>query len=125
MAEARRIKWGPTLQVNFLRALMGGVVWMIVAYALQMPVQPGGPGHWFLIIAAPVGYLLVLLPLALAADGLRRIGVPFAGLLTIPAAMVAVAGDPLVLVLRHGAPGLVPVDDFKLSLAYAIFVYEQ
>ncbi len=120
-----KIQWRATLQLNVMRALLGGLLVTIVA------LVTGSTSNESMgtIVAIPLVwaalYLVVLLPIALAAGQLGSMGVPFVGLFTIPALVFVVPGDPLVFLLHKIKPNLVPVQEIGfLNFSYVINVYE-
>ena len=82
--------------------------------AILSLVLPSGPNSSLLSALAlpflmPIGYLFLILPLALLLSVLQWI--PFVGLVSLVLALTIALGDPFVCLLKKIYPSAVPVDD--------------
>ncbi len=108
--DFRRIDWRSTIILNVLRSIAAGVVWTVVGFAITQ-----GQTAFFalMVVQFPMFYFVGLLPVGLFASWLSRVGVPFAGLVTLSCALFIVVADPLMFILHHIRPNLVPVDKYR------------
>jgi len=105
-----------------VRGVAAGVA--MLAFVLAFEGSPPDPGMWFLPLSVPILCLLVFLPMGYVGEILNRIGIPFTGLLQLPAKFLGVLGDPLLYILHQVVPPLVPVDELKIiNWGYGIWVY--
>jgi hypothetical protein len=105
-----QILWKATLQVNILRLICAGIVWMVILSLIGSPEAP------MALVAIPLGYT----PFALLAMLLNRMGI--GGLFSLAALLLAVPGDPLMFLLRIASPQLVPMQYYS-PIVWAYFLY--
>lgn len=114
------VLWTETLWLNGLRAAGAGIVWGLVS------ILTGSPGQGLgMLIAMPVSYFIVLVPIGLLASFLTPI--PYigfvAGLISTLFALMVAVGDPIVYVLNKFKPTWVPAEEPDLfSLRIIIFL---
>ena len=106
----QNISWRATLQTVLIRVLVASILWPIVIFVTG---GIGSPGEFFAMTVTFFVILLVFLVVAIPVVGLSRAGVPYVGLLALPAWLVVI-GDPVVWILHGTKPEWVPVDDFRL-----------
>lgn len=132
--DFKSIQWGPTLQVNLLRAAAAGVVWGVVSLlgflASVFDTRPGV--EWPLLampalypIMMPFAYLIFLLPIGLVGGAVASfpniVGLVAAGVVLMVALIVTV-GDPLVWALHRARPRLVPIDRYPF-VGFCLVLY--
>ena len=115
----RTLQWVPTLQVAVMRICMASLLWPII-----MLLTSGLPNvkSFFGMIVVWFIVLTIAMLVAIPVIGLVRAGVPFIGLLSLPAWLVVV-GDPLVHLIWRFKPEWVPVEQFKLINAPVLAVF--
>lgn len=70
----KNILWKATFQVNLIRSIIAGIIWTIIAYAIEMKPQPGMYGLWEYMFILPVSYFLFFLPLGSYWSSIRCSG---------------------------------------------------
>ena len=104
----RNMEWGSTLQVAIIRIGVASLIWALVMLivgeigVIELPIM---------VVSLIFGFFFFLV-LAIVASGLTHAGVPYIGLLALPAYLIAV-GDPVVRGLWMKWPKVVPVQNFK------------
>jgi hypothetical protein len=108
------VMWRATILHNLLRSLCAGIVWgtlmLVVLVGAADPAAPSPAVALLYPVVAPLGYFFFLLPVGLVSGFLSRLGVPFAGFISIVFSLFIVAGDPLVWMLKRIKPQLVAVE---------------
>lgn len=106
--DFKYIQWGPTLLVNFERAISASLIWVILAFFLNSGTNP------FTMLLTPIIYFVILLPVGLISIYLTELGVPFAWFITLMALVTIVPGDPLLFIIHKIVPKLVPIKNYGL-----------
>lgn len=102
----KKINWKATFQFNVFRSICATPVWLLLVLLVNKHFV------WQMILF-PIVYFAFWLPFGLFCGWLSRIGVPFAGLLSIFSSLVIVVGDPVVWTIHKIKPDLVPIAEPK------------
>jgi len=113
----RTIQWRSTLQVALIRICAASFLWAFIILLISGHMSEAGRA---MIVFIPL--LIIAMLVAIPVIGLARAGVPFIGLLSLPAWLVVI-GDPLVYLLCKFKPEWVPVEDFKFINAPVLAVF--
>lgn len=117
--DFKYIQWGPTLLVNFVRAVSASLVWIIIVILLDSGTDP------LAMLLTPVLYFAILLPVGLISIFLSELGVPFVWIITLMALVTIVPGDPLTFIIHKIAPKIVPLKNYGfLNFTLILFVLE-
>jgi len=125
------VMWRATILHNLLRSLCAGIVWGTLMLVLLLGgADPAGAPPLGVVLFYPVvwplGYLFVFLPAGLVSGLLSRLGVPFAGFISIAFSLFIVVGDPLVWMLKRIKPQLVPVEAPRFfEFSVIVFVVDE
>jgi len=120
------ILWKSTFQVNFIRALIAGVIWTIFLYITGMETPPGMPGLWLYLFIWPIGFFLFFLPLGLVSGWLSNIGIPYIGLITFIPALMIIPADPVMCIIHKIKPEIIPVDKYGfIEFPIVFWVYKK
>ncbi|MEW8003634.1 MAG: hypothetical protein AB2827_12685 [Candidatus Thiodiazotropha sp.] len=119
-----RVKWKATLLFNLERSAATGLILAAVS-ALSMLEYGVRAEVFFFPLVWLFAYLVIFLPAAIIVNVLAQI-FPIFNVFSFIVALIAVApGDPLVAILKHFYPSLVPVEDPPLiSLVPAFWVID-
>lgn len=115
------IQWKETMQLNLIRAgFAGPVITMFMIFS----------GEAFstslVYLLFPFMYLFGLVPLALLAQFLIKMNVPFVGIFALVLSLMVAVGDPLTKILHTNRPDLVPVQEFGwFNMLSIIFVLNE
>lgn len=116
--DFKQVQWGPTLQVNLMRAFAAGLIIFIATAIANQDAS-----MWFIPLVLPIGYLIVYVPMGLIAEKLSEKGVPYVGWVTVIIALIVMIGDPIIYILYKFAPRLVPVEHFSfINFVMILFV---
>jgi len=102
----KNILWKATFQVNLIRSIIAGIIWTIIAYAIEMKPQPGMYGLWEYMFILPVSYFCFFCHW-------DRIGVPYVALVIFAPALIIIPADPVMFIIHKVIPSLVPVKKYK------------
>ena len=106
----RTISWGATLTVAAIRIVLAALLWVVI---MLLAGSIPNASTFFAMYITLLLVITVAMAVALPAVGLARAGIPFVGLLALPA-WLAVLADPIIHVVWKMKPELIPVDHFKL-----------
>ena len=114
--DSSSVLWKETFQHNAMRVFGAGVVWFLI-----LALTGTGENPLVMLIALPVVYVIVLLPVGLIASWLSSI--PFVGLFAAFASFLVAVGDPLIFGLSKFKPEWVPLqkpDFFSLRVVHFV-----
>lgn len=122
--DFKKTDWTSTLIYNMQRAVGMGIVALIIAIFSGEPFKLS---YIFMPVVAPIIYLVILVPIGLAAAWLADLDVPFVGLITIVCSFYVLVGDPLVWLADLVIPKkIVPVENPKfINFALIVFVMKR
>lgn len=132
--DFKRVQWGPTLQVNLLRAaasgLIFGLIGLIMFFASLGSHRTGT--LWPLLFAPliyplvmPLTYLFFFLPLGLVGGvlaSMNNIVGLIGALFVLVAALAVMVGDPLIFFLHRSRPAWVPIDRYPF-VGFCMILY--
>jgi hypothetical protein len=115
------IRWKATAQVNLIRAALAAPVWGLVA------LFSGEPKLFFVYtLLFVVMYVVVFVPISIAASWLMSLRVPFVGWVWLVLSLLVAVGDPFTAILARKRPDLVPIEDFRFfDFSPIIFVLDD
>jgi hypothetical protein len=94
----KNIQWDTTIKVNLLRVVIAGILWSVLSYvfyAFGAMRTPFGPHLWLIVFIWPIGYIFII-PTAIVAGWLHKLGVPLVGLFTFVPPIMVIPADPFV-----------------------------
>ena len=128
--EARKVQWGRTTHLNFLRAVMAGSVWSVVVLLITGgKTAAGGDPWWAIALIIPAGYLGMAAFLIVCSKLTKstgwELGQQVVAFGVLAASVMIVVGDPLVYLLHRNRPSWVPVEIFKpMNFTMVLFVLD-
>lgn len=116
----KNIIWKSTFQVNLIRAGVAAIIWTAIA------IFGGISDPWLCLIALPIGYFLIFLPLGIMSIWLNQIGVPWVGLISVFTAILVIPADPIVFLIHKSKPHLLPIKDYNfIEPAIVFWVHDE
>ncbi|MBU0551898.1 hypothetical protein KKB55_04065 [Myxococcota bacterium] len=103
------ISWSATIQVNFVRSFIAGILWTIFMMINSSSSIESNLSMLLLPIMLPV----VLIPATVIGNALWQMGVPFAGWIGIISSFLVFIADPIVFAIHKINPRIVPVQNYS------------
>lgn len=119
--DITKVLWKETFIVNLLRSAFAGVIWAVVLLFTENAADS------LSMLAFPLAYFLVFVPIGLVAAWFARDGSAYAGLVVAVIAFFVAVGDPFVYFIRLKMPSIVPIKKgFNFfNFRILIFVLEE
>lgn len=114
IADLKTAAWIPTLKLTVYRWIASGIVWAVIGEFGKPPADGFLTPIAIGLLAVPLLVGPITLALSLITAPLARAGIPFIGLLSLPAMAFSVPGDPILWIVERLRPGTLPISNLRI-----------